>query len=429
MASLGFYEKQVGDITEYFKNSEKNNNELKIGFELEHIIVDKDTFKSITYYDELGVESTLRDLLEIGWNGEYTDSYLMGASKNFSHITLEPGAQLELSIDPKKNINELEDEYLSFINDIEPILERKNQYLLCIGYHPVSKISEIPFIPKKRYEYMSEYFEMKGKYAHNMMKGTASLQIAVDYRSEEDYKKKFRVCNALAPVMACFFDNSPVFEGEVWSKNALRTLIWNNCDDDRCMVINGALEKSFGYDDYAEYLLNAPPIIVKKQKEFIYSRGKLLKEFFDKREYDLNHIFTMYFPDVRTKNFIEIRMIDSLPYPLNLSAVALWKGIIYNDESLDELYDKTAFVNDDHVKKLKKDIIEFGLSAKFDGKDILELMQEIIKISENGLKEEEKKYLNPLKDIVNKRLSPAMLVKENAEKNLYEALLWCRAKK
>lgn len=378
MASLGVYEKQIREITEYFKESEKTDNELKIGFELEHIIVDKNTFKSITYSDELGVESTLKDLLETGWSGEYTDSYLMGASKNSAHITLEPGSQLEISVDPKKNIKELEEEYLNFLNDIEPILGRKNQYLMCIGYHPVSKIKEIPFIPKKRYEYMSEYFEAKGKYAHNMMKGTASLQIAVDYRSEEDYKKKFRVCNALGPIMACFFDNAPVFEGQLWSENAVRTLIWNNCDDDRCMVINGALHKNFGYDEYAKYILNAPPILVKKHNEFIYSKNKLLKEFFNKEEYDLNHIFTMYFPDVRTKNFIEIRMMDSLPYPLNLSAVALWKGIIYNDENLNELYEKIAFVNDEHVKKLKKDIIKFGVNAKFDGKDIVEIMQEII---------------------------------------------------
>ena len=30
----------------------------------------------------------------------------------------------------------------------------------------------------------------KGKYAHNMMKGTGALQIAIDYKSEEDYRKK-----------------------------------------------------------------------------------------------------------------------------------------------------------------------------------------------------------------------------------------------
>ena len=133
---------------------------------------------------------------------------------------------------------------------------------MTVGYHPVTKIEEIKIIPKKRYDYMFEYFKTKGSHAHNMMKGTASLQVTIDYGSEEDYIKKFKIANALSPVLYALYDNGYYFEGAIWENHSLRAFIWANCDNDRSGIARGTFDGDFGYRKYAEYILNIPPIFV-----------------------------------------------------------------------------------------------------------------------------------------------------------------------
>lgn len=419
---------QKDKIINYFRKSEKRKEDFKIGAEFEHFIVNKDTLETITYYDNKGVESTLKDLLNKGWKGKYEDGYLMGLTKNGNNITLEPGAQVELSTRPCNNIKEIEREYLSFLNDIIPILNNKNQFIIALGYHPQSKIEEIPFIPKGRYKYMSEYFKKRGRLAHNMMKGTASFQITMDYRSEEDYIKKFRVANVLSPIISYMFDNTPFFEGEVWNKNILRVHVWNNCDDDRCMVVPGSLDKSFGYEDYADYLLSTPPIIIKRNNEFQFTDNKPFKDIyypdnFSKEE--LEHVMTMYFPDVRTKNFIEIRMADSVPYPLNMAGIALWKGLLYDVENLNGLYKRFSSFTNSTVKDLKEDIIKYGKNTVIGNQGLISVCKDIICMAEKGLELEEAKYLLPLKELLNKEMTPSLEIKNKLHLGKHSALNKC----
>lgn len=407
---------QKDKIVSYFRGSEKNREKFKIGSEFEHFIVNKETLETISYYGDKGVESTLKELLSKGWEGKYEENHLMGLTKNGSNITLEPGAQIELSTRPCKNIEEIENEYLNFLDDVIPILDAKNQLIIALGYHPQSKIKEIPFIPKNRYKYMSEYFKTRGKLAHNMMKGTASLQVTVDYKDEEDYIKKFRVANTLSPIISYMFDNAPFFEGNIWDKNILRVHIWNNCDDDRSMLVPNSLDKVFGYEDYANYILNAPPIFIKRNNEFEFTKDKLFKELYypdDFSREELEHVMTMYFPDVRTKNFIEIRMADSLPYPLNIAAIALWKGLLYDEENLNYLYEKFSFLTNDKVKDIKKDIIEMGKDAIIGNQSLISICKEIIYIAEKGLEDKESKYLLPLKEFLYNEITLSLQIKNN----------------
>jgi glutamate--cysteine ligase len=75
----------------------------------------------------------------------------------------------------------------------------------------------------------------------------------------------------------------------------------------------------------------------------------------------------MVFPDVRLKQFIEIRMPDSLPYPYNLGVAALIKGIFYNSRLLEKYYEKSLGVDDAWVEhqndNLKKSVIDDALQA------------------------------------------------------------------
>lgn len=422
------YRRQIEEIINYFKENEKTVDEYKIGVEFEHFVIDLDTYKTVSYYGKNGVAETLKDLENIGYEGSYEGEYILGLNKGNKNVTLEPGSQLELSINASKHIKELEKEYLEFLDDIIPILESKNQGLLATGYHPVTKIDEITLLPKQRYDFMFNYFKTRGTHAHNMMKGTSALQVALDFKSEEDYKKKFQITNALSPVLYAIFENAYYFEGEPSKMHNIRAHIWENCDSHRSGVAEGALDSDFGYEKYAEYILNRPPIFINEEGKEVFTGSKLVKDIFNPDNYkveELEHLLTMFFPDVRTKKYVEIRMMDSIPYPLNFSAMALLTGMLYNEDNVDTLYDYIKDIDIEDVNKTKQEMKDIGLEAKLNGKSLLEIGKYLIEIAKKGLSQEDVAYLKPLEDLLNQGKSPYEVTKERAKEGKKESLDWC----
>lgn len=422
------YERQIEIFVDYFKNQEKKKEDFKIGIELEHFVIDQDTLETISYYGKGGVGETLKELEEKGWTGIYEGENILGLYKGNKIISLEPGSQIELSIGPEKTIEDLEKKYFNFLDDIIPILEKKKQTLMTVGYHPVTKIEEIKIIPKKRYDYMFEYFKTKGSHAHNMMKGTASLQVTIDYGSEEDYIKKFTIANALSPVLYALYDNGYYFEGAIWENHSLRAFIWANCDNDRSGIARGTFDGDFGYRKYAEYILNIPPIFVFDGQKTYPTGSKLVKEIFDPDKYSiemLEHVLTMVFPDVRTKQYVEIRMMDSVPYPLNFSAVALIKGLFYDETNLEELYEFVKDISEEDIVKAKKDLFEKGLYGQYKGKSLLETGNYLLELASRALDEKERKYLKPLEELIKHKQNPYEIIKSKAHLGKKESLKWC----
>lgn len=418
-------EKQIKIFKEYFKNGEKKEEDFKIGVEFEHFLIDKDTFRSISYYEEGGVEHTLKELEKIGYQGVYEGDYILGLNKGAKHITTEPGSQLELSIDANLDIKELEKEYLDFLKDLTPILDKKNQYIIAVGYHPVTKIDEIKLLPKKRYNYMYNYFKTKGSHAHNMMKGTAALQVAIDFSSEEDYIKKFQVVNALTPVFYAMFENAYYFEGEKSPIHNMRSYIWENCDKERSGLVPSSLDSDFNYEKYAEYILEASPIFIWEDGKEVSAGGKTVEELLNPEDYteeEIEHYLTMYFPDVRTKKYIEIRMMDSVPYPLNFSLIALIKGLLYNEEILDKLVEFTKCTSVKEVEMAKEAMMKDGLDTKFNGISLLEIGKFLLELAEMGLDQADRDYLKPLSSMLDKGKSPYEMTKALASKGRKEAL-------
>lgn len=420
------YNKQIEEIVKYIKSGETKD--YRVGLEFEHFIIDKDTLKTISYYGENGIEETLNDLREIGWSPEYEGEYLLGLKKGNKNISLEPGSQLELSIEKQVHIQDLEKEYLDFLKDLIPILNGKNQYLITLGYHPVTRIDEIKILPKERYDHMYNYFKTKGTHAHNMMKGTASVQVTIDYKDEEDYRKKFQIANALSPVFYTMFENAYYFEGEATDIHNIRSFIWENCDKDRSGIAKGALDGDFGYKEYADYVLNRPPIFEIKDGIISSTGHKKMREVFNPEEYkedELNHLLTMYFPDVRTKKYIEIRMFDAVPYPLNFSVLALVKGIFYDDKNLDRLYDYTKDIGMDEINEVRLEMKAFGLGAKFRDEFLLDIGKRLVDLAKEGLDEDEKKYIEPLEEMLEKGVNPYMITGQKDNQGREEAISWC----
>ncbi|MFW6022442.1 MAG: glutamate--cysteine ligase [Halanaerobiaceae bacterium] len=423
------YKEMVCSLVNYFKSGEISPSRFRLGIEIEHFILDRYTLLTTPYHDDYGISAILKELVKNGWKPIYENDNIIGLKGRNLDISLEPGGQLELSLYPVENLVEIEKIYLEFLEEIDPILVRYNKILLAAGYQPISKIKEIELLPKKRYSFMYEYFRDKGIYAHNMMKGTASIQLNIDYSSEEDYRKKMRTAYYLSPLIYFFFDNAPFFEGKEYPNFNIRSIIWNNCDSDRCGLIDGIFDDDFGYETYAKYILDMPVIIDKKDGQLIAVGSKPAKDIIDINNFtdsSKDHILSMAFPDIRLKKYLEIRIGDSLPYPYNMSYVAFWKGLLYDLENLNYLYEKVKIYSEDDIIKIHGDIKENGIESDIYGKPLYSFMNELLKLSSQGLESHEKKYITILDSLLRENMNPKMktLKKYNDGYTIFDSINW-----
>ncbi|MFP4660938.1 MAG: glutamate--cysteine ligase [Halanaerobiales bacterium] len=425
------YQKKLDSLVAYFRSGETKSSEFKLGLEVEHFVVDSNNLKAAPYYGSEGIEGILKCLEKKGWQGIYENKKILGLKGEYADISLEPGGQLEISLQPLRTINEIKSIYIDFLEQAVPIIRSEGNILLTVGYQPESSIDELELLPKERYTYMYNYFKNKGEYAYNMMKGTASIQLNLDYCSEENFRKKMRVAYFLSPLIYFFFDNAPFFEGELCRDKNIRAIIWDNCDMDRCGFIESVFNENFGYQDYAEYILNTPAIITRNGDELTYVGSTAIKDVYGDTgftEGQVEHLLSMVFPDVRLKKFIEIRMGDSLPYPYCLSYAVLWKGLLYNETILNSIYKLAGQFDIVDLSNIKEEIKENGYKAIGYGRPLFDFMIDIINMASTGMDEENLVYLNLIKEMLIKNKNPKQkTIKQYMKnKNKQKSLHWCK---
>ena len=364
---MNYRKRNISALAGYFASGCKN--EKLLGLELEHFVVDKQTRRSLHY--EKGVDLLLTRLQPLYGTPILSQEHIIGISGKDASITLEPAAQLEISIKPLHNISEIARIYDEFINILTPILDDMDCELVCAGYHPKSKADELPLIPKSRYKYMDTHFKSTGTRGKYMMKGTAATQVSIDYSGEADFSKKYRVASILSPLFSLICDNTHVFEGQPFTGKMVRTYIWNDVDPGRSMIVRGALDGDFGFNDYAAYVYGTSPIFLLDGDDVIYTGSKSNAELFADRlmmPEDIEHVASMVFPDVRLKKCIEIRMADSMPIDSVIDYLSLLKGIFYNESNLNSIYQQTLGVGNSEVEAAKEELMVKGADAMIYGK-------------------------------------------------------------
>ena len=422
------YEDKLQMIIDYFKKHEKTSDNLKLGPEYEHIMVDRSDYKSISYYGERGVNAIMKRLEESGWEGSYEGEHLLALTKDGMNVTTEPGGQFEFSSTQKADVRELEEVYIKFFNELLPILDEYEYDLLGIGYHPVTEIEDIKLLPKFRYDSMFDYFKTHGTMGHNMMKGTAALQLSIDYTDEADYAKKYFVASALSNIIYSMMENAYFFQGGVAPWHNVRAKIWENTDKDRSGLVKYAFDEDFSYEAYAKYLLETKSVFAYVDGEFAYTGEKTIEELINENttEEELEHLMTMVFPDVRTKKFIELRMADAVPYPLNFAYYAMVKGLLYNEDNLNELAEYFKGVSYDDMMETRESMYSLGREAIFMGKSLYEHQKYVVGLAAKGLSESEGIYLEPLMEMVSENTSPYEITKSKYSDNVKDAVSWCR---
>ena len=367
------------DLINYFESGCKKN--LLIGVENEKFLFDLKSNKRANYEQ---IKNILIYLKKFGWIEINENSNIIGLSKNGQSITLEPGNQIELAGALCKNIHEVCSESFTFQEQLNEAIKKYSLKTLSIGYDPITDLNDVPNNPKKRYNIMTEEMPKNGELSLHMMYQTCGTQINLDYSSESDFKKKFKVISFLTPLTIALFANSALKNNKPSGFLSYRSKVWQSTS-------RGGLPKFFledmTFEKYCDFALNFPLLFIYKDNKYLPPNGKRLLDIANEDTTNLDdlklHLSTI-FTELRLKSYIELRSIDACEWDCHCAAPAFFTGIIY--ENLDEIYDliKNWKINDilnaystSHTK---------GLKTEIDSKSILYWSKIILKMAKDGLK-------------------------------------------
>ena len=410
-------ESNINAIVSYFESGIKAfGGPGELGIELEQIIV-HDDMSPVSYSGEHGVAWVLRQL-EADYPRTTTDEHgdLLGVARPSEAVTIEPAAQIELSAGPFADLATARDTFEGFAQRLSDVLEPAGEKALAIGYHPSATARSLELIPKRRYQFMNLYLGERDIYGPCMMRGSASTQVSIDYTSTADCLRKLRLAFALVPMLSLMCDNAPVFEGKPREHQLVRTDIWQHVDNDRCGLVPDVLDPSFDLRRYAEYILDTVAILIPcQQQRWCYS-DRTFGDIYASRTMtraEVEHAVSMFFTDVRLKTYIEIRPADAMPIPYVIAYAALIKGLFYAPTSLDAMDGLFADVRRDDYLAAQDALMESGYEAEVFGRPVAELCDRIVKIARDGLADEEQGFLEPLADLVARRVTLADLAERS----------------
>lgn len=406
------------DILKLYKKGFKSEDNFTVGMEYERLPISSSSYKAVDY--SAGICNFLRQFAkEENWDYITDDYNIIGLKQEHDTITLEPGCQIELSIKPEKTIFDIEKKVNSLNKKMNDILDKSNITLLEYGVSPLSTYKNIEIIPKQRYKIMAKY--LWGILSDVMMRETAGIQGCFDFEDEDDAIRKFKIANKLSPFMTAMFANSPVRGGAETGYKTFRGLSWLNTDNERCGFACN-LDEDFSFEEYINKVMKSPVIFLNKGDKPVEVDGKINFEYYIKNGFegfeatvdDYKLHANLYFPDVRMRNFIEIRNQDcvSMPY----AVLAIYKGILYGKQAMSDIEELFIPFSNRDFSELRYNIPKNALQCKIKDYTVTDIAKEILYIAEKSLIEMntgEEKFLDPIKELTLKGLCPADIIIRN----------------
>lgn len=386
-------------LVEALSRGSKPRDQWRIGTEHEKFTFYRDGFRPVPYEGENGIGALLDKLrIETGWVPNYDGPNVIGLSdpKGGGAISLEPGGQFELSGAPLKTIHQTCSEANEHLALLRKFTDPMGIDFLGIGAAPTWHLDEIPAMPKSRYGIMKPYMEKVGTLGTSMMFRSATVQVNLDFASEADMVKKLRVSLALQPIATALFANSPFLDGKPNGFLSFRSHIWLNTDPDRTGMLPFAFEDGMGFERYVDYALDVPMYFVIRNGQYINCAGESFRAFLDGKLPQLpgekptvqdweDHISTL-FPEVRMKQFLEMRGADGAPWQGICALPAFWVGLLYDDAALDAAWDLVKDWTDEERETLRRSVPTTALKTPFRNGTVYDIAKQAVAISRAGLK-------------------------------------------
>jgi glutamate--cysteine ligase len=415
------------DLISVFSGGEKPKAQWRIGTEHEKFVYRTADHRAPSYDEPGGIRDLLMALTRYGWEPVYEGGNVIALSGTDGTVSLEPAGQLELSGAAVQNLHQTCAETGRHLKQVKEVGAELGLGFLGLGMWPDKTRAELPIMPKGRYGIMLNHMPRVGSMGLDMMLRTCTIQTNLDYSSEADMVKKFRVSLALQPLGTALFANSPFTEGKPNGFLSYRSHIWTDTDPHRTGMLPFVFEDGFGYERYADYALDVPMYFVYRDGKYIDAAGQSFRDFLDGKLPALpgerpkigdwvDHLSTA-FPEVRLKSFLEMRGSDGGRWNKICALPALWVGLLYDQGALDAAWDlvKGWTIEDHH--RIRSEVPKNGLKTAMPGGGTFQdLGKRVLDIAHAGLSardevnsmgENETAFLNPLRQIVESGLCPA----------------------
>jgi glutamate--cysteine ligase len=415
-----------------FARGEKPKDAWRIGTEHEKFVYANGDHHAPSYDEPSGIRALLGELEQYGWKpvmerGPDGTENAIAMSGPDGSISLEPAGQFELSGAPLDSLHETCAETGRHLEQVKAAGEKLGIGFLGLGMWPDKTRAELPTMPKGRYAIMLRHMPRVGSMGLDMMLRTCTIQVNLDYASEADMVKKFRVGLALQPLATALFANSPFTEGRPNGMLSYRSHIWSDTDPHRTGMLPFVFEDGFGYERYAEYALDVPMYFVYRDGKYIDAAGLSFRDFLkgelsvlpgEKPTLDdwTDHLSTA-FPEVRLKTFLEMRGADGGPWNRICALPALWVGLLYDQGALDAAWDLVKDWTIDERQSLRDAVPKLALDAPIAGGGKLrDIAGQVLDIAGSGLSararfnragDNETGFLDPLREIVRSGKVPA----------------------
>ena len=415
------------DLLSVFADGEKPPEAWRIGTEHEKFVYRVEDHRAPSWDEKGGIRDLLIGLTEFGWRPIEEGGKVIALAGPDGTISLEPAGQFELSGAQLENLHETCAEAARHLGQCKMIGDRLGLGFLGLGMWPDKTRAELPIMPKGRYAIMLRHMPRVGNLGLDMMLRTCTIQTNLDYSSEADMVKKFRVGLALQPVATALFANSPLTEGKPNGYKSFRSHIWEDTDPARTGMLPFVFEDGFGYERYCDYALDVPMYFVFRDGQYIDVAGESFRAFLDGKLPQLpgekprlsdwvDHLSTA-FPEVRLKSFLEMRGADGGRWGRICALPALWVGLLYDPATLDAAWDRVRDWTIDEREALRHRVPKLALDTPVPGGGTMrDLAREVVDMAAAGLTararlnasgDNEGGFLDPLRDVIASGMTPA----------------------
>jgi len=420
-------------IINYFNSGVKDTKDFKIGVEHEKFLFDNQNNKRIDY---IKIKEMFSSLLEFGWNPILEKKNIIGLNKGGKNITLEPGNQIELSGDKLNHIHEACAESYDYLFELKQVTKKLNISIVSAGFDPISKLNEIPNNPKQRYKIMTKDMPLGGKLSLDMMYRTCGTQVNIDYSSEKDFQKKFKIINSIVPISIALFANSSIVEKKESGYLSYRSKVWQNTS-------RGGLPKIFldnlDFEKYADFIINFPILFINDNEQYLSGQKYKFIDFMNGKineinnrlpnENDLSTHLSTIFTENRLKKYIELRSMDTCGWDCLCAGPAFYVGILYGN--LEEVYELISKWEKDKIINAYLEAPKKGFNTQLMGKDLLYWASTLLDLSRIGLEKRdilnksgknETLFLNHLQKVIDNKTTNAdhMISKFSKNEDLTE---------
>ncbi|HEY0835532.1 MAG TPA: glutamate--cysteine ligase [Azospirillum sp.] len=414
-------------LVAYLESGNKPAEAWRIGTEHEKFAYRVADLRPLPYEGPDGIGELLGRMQRFGWEPVRENGNIIALTQpDGANITLEPGGQVELSGAAVRTLHQTCAEVQSHLRQVKEVGGELGIAMVGLGFQPKWRREDIPWMPKGRYRIMRDYMPKRGTLGIDMMTRTCTVQVNLDFASEADMVKKFRVSLALQPIATALFANSPFTEGKPNGFQSFRSHIWTDTDPDRTGDLPFVFEDGFSFDRYVDYLLDVPMYFVYRDGKYIDASGQSFRDFMRGKLPALpgetplitdwaDHLTTS-FPEVRLKKYLEMRGADGGPWRRLCALPALWTGLLYDGQALDAAWDLVKDWTTEERAGLRRDVPRLALRTPFRGETVREVALRVLEIAHGGLVrrkrndnwgDDEGHYLDTLRTIAESGQTPA----------------------